>query len=98
MSKTKYEDGCTGCEPAGIDTRTGEKLPPEHPASVGMMVAWAQTNRRTRKAWHAVTCLNSRRPGDLRIMAAFRDAMMREIKIAEDRSGAWLKRDHRSLN
>ena len=90
MSRAKYEDGCTGCEPAAMDMKTQTRLPEAHPICIGMAVAWAKTDRKTRKAWHSVTCLDSRRPKDIRLVNAFRAEMDREIRIVENKSGAWL--------
>ena len=93
MSMAKYEDDCKGCRPAAIDLKTNEVMPPDHPVSLGMAVAWEKADRRTRVAWHAVTCQNSRRPHYQRLATAFRASMMREIQQAENKAGSWLMKN-----
>lgn len=93
MSKAKYENDCKGCEPAAMDMMTKTTLPEGHPVSIGMAVAWARCGRKTREAWHAFTCLSSKRPKDIRLVDAFRADMDLEIRRAHDRQGAYLLAD-----
>lgn len=71
MSRLLFEDGDPGNLPAVIDPVTRKVLPPESPLSKAAAVAFLnQTTLEERRAWHAVTCLNSRKPEDLELFAA----------------------------
>ena len=76
MSWKQYSEGCPGCRPvaAPIDFsgRVGSPLPPAHPLARAIERAWAETDLRTRRAFHDFTCNNSRRKRDLELVADFR--------------------------
>jgi hypothetical protein len=65
MSWEEFDDNCPGCRPAILDLETGKALPEEHPLMVKMAGVWATTSLAERRAWHRVTCLNSRDNLDL---------------------------------
>ena len=79
MSRRKYEPECRGCLPVIIDLKTGEVHPDDHPFMRPIIELWNQQNEATRKAWHAVTCLNSKRPEDLRLVQPFVARVQAEI-------------------
>lgn len=80
MSRRKYEPECPGCLPVIIDVRTGKAHPDDHPFMKPVIELWNQQDEETRKAWHAVTCLNSRRPEDLRLVEPFVVRVQAEMK------------------
>jgi hypothetical protein len=66
-----FSDDCPGCRPAAVDTRTGQALPDDHPLMQKILRAWGRTTLEQRQAWHAVTCLNSRKPTDMELAKQF---------------------------
>ncbi len=78
MSWAEYDDACTGCRPIVIDLGM-KPLPDDHPTMVAIMAVWEKTDLPTRRAWHAVTCTNSRKPTDMALIrplvAKMREAM-----------------------
>lgn len=79
MSLRKFEPECPGCLPAIIDVKTGKVCPDDHPFMRPVIALWNEQDLPTRKAWHAVTCRNSRRPEDLRLVQPFVDKIQAEI-------------------
>ena len=71
MSRTKYNEECPGCLPVLIDTKTGNVFSADHPTMKSIMALWGHADRKTRKAWHAVTCMNSRRGKDMALVRPF---------------------------
>ncbi len=68
MSRLIFEDHDTDNHPAIIDATTGRVLPDDHPAvKLAAQLYRNETTLAERRAWHAVTCLNSRTPEDLRL-------------------------------
>ena len=57
-------EGCEGCKPVVFDPVTGQ---PDVKLTQVVENVWStQTNKAQRKAWHRVTCLNSRDAGDVK--------------------------------
>jgi hypothetical protein len=79
MSRRKYDPECPGCLPVIIDVKTGQVAPDDHPFMQPIIALWDQQDEATRKAWHAVTCLNSERPEDLRLVEPFVAQVQAEI-------------------
>lgn len=80
MSMEKHDDNCPGCQPALVDLRTKRPLPPDSPEMQAVNRVWAQTNLIERRAWHAVTCQNSRSPSDLRLAEGIAKRMQEALK------------------
>src|SRR5262249_40676022 len=66
-----YSDDCADCRPAVRNMTTGEVLPDDHPLMQRILAAWAKTTPEQRRAWHAVTCLNSRKLEDMELAQSF---------------------------
>jgi hypothetical protein len=65
VSREQFSDDCPGCRPAFIDL-SGNATPSEQRKVQTMLdTVWASTTIHERRAWHAVTCLNSRDQLDL---------------------------------
>ena len=66
MSIETYRDDCPGCQPAmvGLD---GVVVPDDDPRMVDVLKVWALATRKERRAFHRVTCKNSRKASDVRI-------------------------------
>ncbi len=79
MSRDKFNDDCPGCQPALIDTRTGEVMPSDAPAVKAVMRVWAKTTRIEREAYHRVCCQNSRDPRDLSLVQGIAKRMEKEM-------------------
>jgi hypothetical protein len=84
MSWTEHDDNCPGCLPVLLDPKTMRALPDDSPEMVAVMVAWGRTTLEERRAWHRVTCRNSRTASDLQV--AHRIGMMfrEELSRGED--------------
>ena len=80
MSKDKYEEGCPGCQPAVLDTKTLKPLPDDHPLMKTVLAFWETTTVEERTAFHNVTCANSRKDSDLRIMQDLMRRMRGELE------------------
>lgn len=84
MSREQHDDDCPSCRPALLDLQTGHALPMTDPIMHRVMHVWRQTELAERQAFHRVTCLNSRAPDDLRVMAA----LSRRIQLAIEPPGS----------
>lgn len=70
-------EGCRGCRPVVFDPTTGKiALAPTAKAFIAFMA----TTPETRKAWHRVTCLNSRDPNDMALAKELVDAIGKEME------------------
>lgn len=65
MSCEVFDDACEGCLPALMDATTGAVLPKDHPLMSAVLSVWRSSTLAERKAFHAVTVLNSRTPHDV---------------------------------
>lgn len=74
MSWKEYEETCTGCQPVILDCATKQQLPADHPYMKALMLIWENATYRKRRAFHNVTCNNSRDPADLRLCGEIIDA------------------------
>lgn len=90
MSWSKFSDDCDGCKPVMCETvklpdgslTTGPQVPDSDPKMQAILRVWNETTtRQERVAYHAVCCLNSRRPTDVRLARAVMDRM-RDAVIA----------------
>jgi hypothetical protein len=73
MSDDHFDDECPGCRPAMVDVKTGCLCADD---SVEMTIVnrlWSKTTIEERRAWHRVTCQNSRSLVDVQIVKAFAD-------------------------
>jgi hypothetical protein len=68
MSRTAYSDNCEGCRPAILDVETGKVLEDNNPAMRKILAIWETTTLEEREAYHAVMCLNSRKPDDVAVV------------------------------
>lgn len=74
MPKSEHSDDCPGCQPALV-TPDG-MMPDDHPLVVRIRHIFNNDfGIETRRAWHRVTCLNSRAEEDLRLVDDFLTAM-----------------------
>ena len=67
MPWSHFSDDCPGCRPGMMDTQTGQVLPDDHPLMRHVLEVWSKTTLKERRAWHAVTCQNSRTKEDLKL-------------------------------
>jgi hypothetical protein len=68
MSRTAYSDNCEGCRPVIVDLQTGKPLDDNDPAMRKILAIWETTTLKEREAYHAVMCLNSRKPNDVAVV------------------------------
>ncbi len=66
MSWSKYEDGCTGCEPVALNPATGQVL---HEATAALKRVWEGATHSEREAFHNVCCNNDTSPGTMAAVA-----------------------------
>lgn len=78
MSRHEYSPDCPGCRPVVIDPSTGCILPEDSAAMRIVNTIWDRASEMDKRAWHAVTCLNSRAPLDLALSQAFVRQIQRE--------------------
>lgn len=83
MSRTKYEDSCSGCRPVLLDPKSGKVWADDSPAMHAVMHVWEGTTREEREAFHRVTCLNSRRFYDVHIMQQISQRISEELNKME---------------
>lgn len=69
MAKEKFEEDCESCRPVAFDPFTMQLLPPLHPMTLALARVWATFTRADKEAFHRCTCLNSRAPHDLAVIA-----------------------------
>lgn len=82
MSLETFDDDCPGCMPALIDMRTGQPLPADSPEMMSVHAMWrALTTFEERRAFHQVSCQNSREPEDMALMRT----LLPKIKAAIER-------------
>ncbi len=79
MSKQAFDDKCPGCRPVLLDLATSKPLPPEHPLMVGIAEVWKTTTFEEREAFHKFTCLNSRDPQVLTIVAGLNERIQKAL-------------------
>ena len=75
MSRALFNDECLGCRPAMMDVKTKRVFADD---SVEMAIVnrlWSETTIEERRAWHRVTCQNSRLLVDVQITKAFVDRL-----------------------
>ncbi len=71
MSRVRFDDECPGCRPAMVDVQTGLVFADD---SIEMTIVnhlWSETTIEERRAWHHVTCQNSRSLVDVQIAKRF---------------------------
>lgn len=73
--RDRFDDDCPGCRPAMMNVKTGRMFADD---SIEMMTVnrlWGETTLEERKAWHRVTCQNSRSLVDLQFSKTFADRL-----------------------
>ena len=73
MSIERFDEVCRGCSPALLDIKTGRPYPDASPEMQLIDRLWGETTLEERRAWHRVTCQNSRALGDLSLAKGFAD-------------------------
>jgi hypothetical protein len=86
MSRQEHSDDCPGCEPAMLD-RTGKRVPDDAPEMQVVLKLWKETTSEERKAWHSVTCKNSREPADLSLAGGFVERIQKGLLELKKRTG-----------
>lgn len=76
-------ENCPGCRPAAIDMATGQV---DARLTALAQQAWGKTSRRQRKAWHRVTCLNSRDPYEVELAQRVARLIQAEFDAATTRT------------
>jgi hypothetical protein len=76
LSDDHNPEGCPGCRPVVFDPQTG-KIAAGLTEAAGQ--AFDSVSPESRKAWHRVTCLNSRDPIDLILAKKIIEALQRGI-------------------
>jgi hypothetical protein len=79
VSRKQHDDRCPGCRPALMNIRTQTVLPGDHPEMRAVNAVWEGTSLAERKAWHAVTCTNSRSREDLALAGGVAERMKRAL-------------------
>jgi hypothetical protein len=79
MSHEEFDDNCPGCRPAILDVETGQVLPETHPIMMAANRVWANATIEERKAFHNVTCLNSRDRKDLELAYKLTEAIKKSL-------------------
>jgi hypothetical protein len=88
MSWETYDDECLGCKPILVDPVTFKPIYPDHhPVMQAVFKFWKTVGKEDKLIWHRVTCLNSRRPDDLKAMEILMEKMQAIIQGAERRTG-----------
>ena len=75
MSRVLFDDECPGCRPAMMDVKIRRLFADD---SVEMTIVnrlWSETTIEERRAWHRVTCQNSRSLVDMQFTNAFADRL-----------------------
>ncbi len=71
MSWEECQENCPGCRPALLDITTGKTFSDDHPIMIAVNQAWSEMPEEVKRAWHAVTCTNSRKQEDLNLCQRF---------------------------
>lgn len=80
MSRATFDDACEGCRPAAM-MLDGRPAPAEVTRALDFV--WSLMTPDERAAFHRFSCLNSRAPGDLAIVARLREATGRALKAGQ---------------
>jgi len=80
-----FDDKCAGCRPAMVDVNTGLPLADDSPEMTIVNSLWAETTLDERRAWHRVTCQNSRKRRDVRFAKAFADRVAQAFAAASQK-------------
>ncbi|HSX22866.1 MAG TPA: hypothetical protein VLE97_08855 [Gaiellaceae bacterium] len=86
MPLHRFDDECPGCRPAMMNIKTRQLYADDSIEMITVNRLWAQTTVEERKAWHRVTCKNSRSLVDLSVAQAFADrieAALRSLPAKE---------------
>ena len=81
MSLEKYDPNCPGCRPAIFDLNTQAVLPDDHPVMVKIFKVYDAASLLEKRAWHAVTCKNSRAVLDMALAEDLVRRMQKEVTI-----------------
>jgi hypothetical protein len=77
-------EGCPGCRPVVFDPQSGEL---DEEATAAAWRAFDAASTEARKAWHRVTCLNSRDQIDVNLAGSIIKALEKEMgAVGEKRS------------
>jgi hypothetical protein len=79
MSKEQFDDKCPGCRPVVLDLQTKQALSPEHPIMLAIAEVWKTTTLKEREAFHKFTCLNSRDPAVMTIVAGLNQRIQKAL-------------------
>lgn len=60
-------EGCPGCRPMAFNLKTNKVLPDDDPLMRALGRGYDRGTAMHRRAWHRVTCLNSRTATDLKL-------------------------------
>jgi hypothetical protein len=82
MSKEEFDDDCHECRPVILRPGTLKPEPGDSPMMKIVNRVWEETGLPERKAFHSVTCLNSRTSEDLEHVRALSD----RIAVALDQA------------
>ena len=85
MSIERFDDVCRGCSPALLDIKTGRPYPDSSPEMQLVDRLWGETTPEERRAWHRVTCQNSRAVLDLALAKGFADRIEAAFAAARGR-------------
>jgi hypothetical protein len=79
MSRERFEENCEGCKPVIIDMQ-GHRLPIDSPPVQALRKLFETQPLAVKRAWHAITCRNSRKAKDLKRIEPFQRAMEETLK------------------
>lgn len=65
MSWKEFEENCAGCRPCVIDLKTGRPMDPDTEIMRAVNSVWEGATIQEKRAFHNVTCNNSKRDEDV---------------------------------
>jgi hypothetical protein len=75
MSRERFDDECPGCRPMMVNMQTKRPYADDSVEMTTVNRLWSETTLDERRAWHRVTCQNSRSLVDVQIAKTFVDRL-----------------------
>lgn len=82
MSREHFDDECSGCRPAIVDAKTGKVMAADSPIMQRVDAVWGAASVMEKKAYHRITCLNSRAADDLTRVASLVNRIKRAVEAS----------------
>lgn len=87
MSIERFDDECPGCRPAMVDVKTGLSFADDSIEMKTVNRLWGETSLQERRAWHRVTCQNSRALVDVQYARSFADRLEAALAAVAKKKG-----------